>query len=311
MAAVAAAAAAAVTPAITPQMKAYLMASPKPMPHFQVNEPMIATALSAAGIGWFLLSKLAAHTNYWTIALALLPAYKHGTKLFTRWLPDLVWRLPKGEATRIWTNNPDVSQGLPGWFWDARHSNHFSLELAEALVGLAQTRGANTHADFECAGDDRYARAMRNGGVDSQGYDFSFASVRAHANDIIGDPRDSTRPDRRLKLATLGKKTPMKYKMVTSFEALSKTLFGEEEAFVRQLVDATEPDGIIIMSCAAPGQAGPNSNCLSKDAVIGLFGKLGWGYNPGPTMKLRNAAGMYPWLRRNILVFTKTVTPPH
>lgn len=279
--------------AVTMRQRVFEATSSKPLTSFEIYEPMVSTAIAASSLTVSILTRVLVGFNPLAIgfaALAALPGSIHGTKLYTDWIPKMLWTMPKGEMIRCLTGVPNVKLGLAGWKSDSVHSNHFDKNLADALVGLCRKYNLHSAADFECAGKGQYAEVLREAGIPADGFDFSPASVKNYKD---------------LRLATLRElQSSKKYDLVTSFEAISKTLLGEEALFAAKLVNATKPGGKIAMSCAIPGQAGPNSNCYTNEEIIGIFERNGCKYNKEATNKLRRLANpTHPWLKSSIMVF--------
>ena len=272
----------------TIQQKAYQETSDKPITTFEIVEPVIATGVAVGGIAITTLSLLYGSIYLPWAALAAAPGFFHGPKLYSNWIPKLIWKMPKGEVIRAVTNIPNVKWGFLGWKENSTHSNHFDENLADALVGLCQKNKLSSHADFECGGKGEYTKVMLEEGIRSTSYDYSDYSVRAHKLHAITDNLEQ------------------KYDLVTSFEVLSKTVPGQEEEFVKRLADRTNSSGMIAMSCALPGQAGPNSNTMTNQKVIDIFKKYGCTVDYSASTKLRRAANpMHMWLKGSIMVFKK------
>jgi hypothetical protein len=232
---------------------------------------------------------------------ATLPVLFHGPKVYTNWIPEL-YRLGKGEAIRRGTGVPDVKKGLEGWQEDSTHSTHFNDGLARGIVGLCQKEKFTKAADFDCGGQGQYAEALEKRGVVVHGYDFSLASTGS---------KDSRNLSVEVKHTTLEADPSHKeqYELVTSLsDVTSKTLPGkkEEEQFCKKLIDATKSRGMIVTSCAIPGQPGPNSNCKTNKAIQDIFKKNGCTFLNKPTNRLRHLANpIHPWLMRSLMVFRK------
>ncbi|HSX25744.1 MAG TPA: hypothetical protein VLE89_01895 [Chlamydiales bacterium] len=286
--------------AVTMRQRAFESASSKPLTSSEIYGPMVSTSIAASSLVASILARtLVGFFNPWTIgfaALAALPGSIYGTRVYTDWIPKALWSMPKGEAIRCLTGVPNVKLGLKGWKNNSVHSNHFNENLADALVGLCRhyfRSSSVSVADFECGGRGQYPAVFREAGFQADGFDFSPASVNKYKD---------------LQLATLSELQPAKkYDLVTSFEAISKTLPGEEEVFIKKLIHLTKSGGKIAMSCAIPGQAGPNSNCYTNKEIIAIFERENrCKYNEEATLKLRRLANpMHLWLKSSILVFDK------
>lgn len=261
---------------------------------FEVYEPMVSTAIATISMGLSVFAKYYMNSNPYSMGFALLsaaPGAFHGSKLYTNWIPKLAWKFPKGEVTRALTNVPNVRLGLEGWQRDSTHSNHFDENLAEKLVVLCKQNDFKSSADFDCAGKGQLSERLNKAGIRAKGYDFSEASVKMFKN---------------LKLATLSSKPIEASELVTSIEVMSKTLPGQEEKFVKNLVDATTPGGMIVASCAIPGQPGPNINCHTNEKIKQIFERNQCTYDEAATWDLRRSVNpMHYWLKNTILAFKK------
>ncbi|HSX11436.1 MAG TPA: hypothetical protein VLF94_06970 [Chlamydiales bacterium] len=287
-------------PQVTSKQEAwYDSLSHKPPSLLEIHGPMISasTAVSSAALSF--LAKVAVNSNPWCLtfaALAAAPGVVYGRQVYTDWIPTMVRDLAWGECVRKWKRVPDADRGIPGWQDDSTHSNHFDAKLADALVGLHHKKRFASYADFECGGRGLYPETFKKAGIAGPvgGYDFSQASVLANKD---------------LWLASLYDPQPRvdeTYDLVTSFEAISKGLPEQVDAFIMKLIHATRKDGMLVMSCAHPGQAGPNCSWRKPEEIIAFCKQNGCRYNEAATMKLRRAAGpMHPWLKENILAFDK------
>lgn len=278
--------------AITAQQRAYQATSDRPMNSPEINSRMVLTAMCASYFALSFICKFALNLEVLAFGFAVgavTPLFFYGTKVYTDWIPKLAWKLPKGEIIRKLTNVPNIGLGLDGWRSNSTHSNHFDQNLADALVGMCNNDQLTTHADFECAGRGEYSQTLRSAGIESDAFDFSVASV-----------------NRTVHLATLDEQASREYDLVTSFEVVSKTLPGEEETFIKKLINSTKPNGVIAMSCAVPGQAGPNSNHHTNEEIIAIFKKYGCKHDDSASWKLRRSTNpMHPWLKHTIMVFKK------
>lgn len=259
---------------------------------FHIYGPTIASTVTTLSVGLACIAKFAFNSNPWALGFTIagaLPGVYFGKKLYDDWIPGCL-RMARGEIVRKITGVPNPKLGLDGWQKDSTHSNHFDQELADALVAMCKKRQLTTSINFGCGGKGQYSRTLKNSGIDAEASDFSRGSESNQISHTTLTQMESEK----------------EYDLVTSFEVMSKTLPGQERDFVQKLINATKEGGVIAMSCAVPGQRGPNSNLLTNNEVRALFKEKGCTYDEDATIRLRKAVhGVHTWLNTNIMVFTR------
>lgn len=222
---------------------------------------------------------------------AILPAAKYGYR-YPKWLNQLA-AMAAGEVKRHLLKTPDAAKGIQGWQQFSQHSHHVSPDFADAVIEMCQAKMiSGSAAIYDLAGNGDYLPIFQKQFTKVTAYDFSRASAE-------GAVQHTTTTDREYQ-----------FELVFSpSDVMSKGTEIEQEQFVQKMVCAAALNGTIVVTCAVPGQPGPNCTPLSNEEAIAKFTTRGCEYDEEATMKLRRLADpMHSWLEHSILVFRKTTS---
>jgi len=178
-------------------------------------------------------------------------------------------------------------------FWvdvDFEKEHCFDKSLASSILTFLQTRGIKKMYDFGC-GPGQYVQKMREGGIESIGYDGNPITSRFLNCNVA----DITNPDFTLEpvdcvlCLEVGEHVPNQFERVL-FDNIDKHV---------------NPGGILILSWAIPGQGGyGHVNCQTNQYVRSQIIPRGYTSLPDIESTLRNHSSL-SWFKHTILVFQK------